>query len=153
MHIAEVIFLILSVLSVVWFFYMLTKKKIALKRSLDMTFLRVIIERKDSEKDERWDTVKDFREQISIMEQLLASMKSLYVNNAMGWLFGQEYISLEYIAHKQEIYFYIVVPKKSKILVEKQILGFYPDASIEETDEVNIFEGRSVCLLYTSRCV
>ena len=62
----------------------------------------------------------------------------------MGWLFGQEYISLEYIAHKQEIYFYIVVPKKSKILVEKQILGFYPDASIEETDEVNIFEGRSV---------
>ncbi len=78
------------------------------------------------------------------MEQLLASMKSLYVGNAMGWLFGQEYISLEYIAHKQEIYFYIVVPKKSKILVEKQILGFYPDASIEETDEVNIFEGRSV---------
>jgi hypothetical protein len=109
-----------------------------------MTFLRVIIGRKDSEKDERADTVKDFREQISIMEQLLASMKSLYVGSAMGWLFGQEYISLEYVAHKQEIYFYIVVPKRSRILIEKQILGFYPDAGIEETDEVNIFEGRKV---------
>ena len=109
-----------------------------------MTFLRVIIARKDSDQDEKHETVKDFREQISIMEQLLASMKSLYASTIMGWLFGQEYISLEYIAHKQEIYFYIVVPKRAKILVEKQIIGFYPDAFIEETDEVNIFEGRKV---------
>ncbi len=109
-----------------------------------MTFLRVIIARKDSEKDEKNDTVKDFREQISIMEQLLASMKSLYSSTAMGWLFGQEYISLEYVAHHQEIYFYLIVPKRAKILVEKQVLGFYPDASIEETEEINIFEGRKV---------
>lgn len=109
-----------------------------------MTFLRVIIARKDSEKDEKLDTVKDFREQISIMEQLLASMKSLYASTAMGWLFGQEYISLEYVAHRQEIYFYLIVPKRAKLLVEKQVLGFYPDAFIEETEEVNIFEGRAV---------
>ena len=74
------------------------------------------------------------------MEQLLASMKSLYSSTAMGWLFGQEYLSLEYVAHHQEIYFYLVVPKRAKLLVEKQVLGFYPDAFIEETDEINIFE-------------
>ena len=109
-----------------------------------MTFLRVVIARKDSDQDEKKETVKDFREQISIMEQLLASLKSLYKSTFMGWLFGQEYLSLEYVAHKQEIYFYIVVPKKSKLLVEKQVLGFYPDAFIEETPEVNIFEDRKV---------
>jgi hypothetical protein len=109
-----------------------------------MTFLRVIIGRKDSEKDEKNDTVKDFREQISIMEQLLASMKSLYTSTAMGWLFGQEYLSIEYVAHCQEIYFYLIVPKRAKLLVEKQVLGFYPDAFIEETEEVNIFEWRTV---------
>jgi hypothetical protein len=121
-----------------------TRRKIAFRRSLEMTFLRVIIGRKDSEKDEKNDTVKDFREQISIMEQLLASMKSLYASTAMGWLFGQEYLSLEYVAHHQEIYFYLIVPKRAKLLMEKQVLGFYPDAFIEETEEVNIFQDRSV---------
>lgn len=111
-----------------------------MRRSLSMTFLRVIIARKDSDQDEKHETVKDFREQISIMEQLLASMKSLYSSSFMDWLFGQEYVSLEYVAHKQEIYFYIVVPKRAKILIEKQIIGFYSDAFIEETDEINIFE-------------
>lgn len=109
-----------------------------------MTFLRVIIARKDSDQDEKHETVKDFREQISIMEQLLASLKSLYSSTLLGWLFGQEYLSLEYVAHKQEIYFYIVVPKRAKLLVEKQVLGFYSDAFIEETNEINIFEGKKI---------
>jgi len=43
-----------------------------------MVFLRVIIARKDSDMDEKQNTVKDFREQISLMEQLLASMKAMY---------------------------------------------------------------------------
>lgn len=109
-----------------------------------MVFLRVIIARKDSDMDEKKETVKDFREQISIMEQLLASLKSLYSSSIHGWLFGQEYISLEYVAHNEEIYFYIVVPRHAKILVEKQIIGFYPDCLIEETPEVNIFENRKI---------
>jgi hypothetical protein len=113
-------------------------------RSLGMVFLRVIIARKDSDMDEKKETVKDFREQISIMEQLFASLKSLHSSAFKSWFFGQEYISLEYVAHQNELYFYIVVPKKSKLLVEKQIIGFYPDCLIEETPEVNIFEGRSV---------
>jgi hypothetical protein len=38
--------------------------------------------------------------------------------------------------------FYIVIPKNYKYLIEKQINGFYTDAVIEETTEVNIFENR-----------
>lgn len=30
------------------------------------------------------------------------------------------------------------------MLVEKQIIGFYPDCLIEETDEINIFENKEV---------
>lgn len=144
MTIYEGIFIFFTTTIVVIFLYLSMRRKIAFRRSLEMTFLRVIIARKDSDLDEKHDTVKDFREQISIMEQLLASLKSLYSSSLSGWLFGQEYISLEYVSHKQEIYFYIVVPKRAKILVEKQILGFYPDAFIEETEEINIFEWRSV---------
>ncbi len=119
------------------------RRRTAMERSLGMVFLRVIIARKDSDSDEKKETVKDFREQISIMEQLLASLKSLHSSAFKSWFFGQEYISLEYIAHQDELYFYVVVPKKSKLLVEKQIIGFYPDCLIEETPEINIFENRT----------
>jgi len=92
--------------------------------------------------DEKQNTVKDFREQISLMEQLLASMKAMYSSTIKWWLFGQEYVSLEYVAHKEEIYFYIALPRSRKLLMEKQIIGFYPDSVIEETPEINIFEGK-----------
>jgi hypothetical protein len=144
MPLSEILFIVLSVLSVITILYFVVRKKVAFKRSLEMVFLRVIIARKDSDLDEKKETVKDFREQISIMEQLFASLKSLYSTTLNGWLFGQDYISLEYLAHKEEIYFYIVVPKKAKLLVEKQIIGFYPDCLIEETEEINIFEWRSI---------
>lgn len=116
------------------------RKNIAKRRSKDMVFLRVIMARKDSESDEKRDTIRDFKEQISLMEQLLSSLKSLYRGTFSGWLFGQEYISFEYTAHQNEIYFYMVVPRSTKLLVEKQITGFYPDCLIEETEEINIFE-------------
>ena len=119
------------------------RRRTAMERSLGMVFLRVIIARKDSDSDDRKETVKDFREQISIMEQLLASLKSLHSSAFKSWFFGQEYMSLEYVAHQDELYFYVVVPKKSKLLVEKQIIGFYPDCLIEETPEINIFENRT----------
>lgn len=144
MTLSEVLFVLISVLVALVFLYMSVRKKIAFKRSIDMVFLRVIIARKDSDSDEKKETVKDFREQISIMEQLFASLKSLYSHSVKGWLFGQEYISLEYVAHGEEIYFYVVVPRKAKLLVEKQIIGFYPDCLIEETEEVNIFKDRKV---------
>lgn len=144
MTLEKLIFISIAILIAMGIFYLNVRKKVALKRSLDMVFLRVIIARKDSDMDEKKETVKDFREQISIMEQLLASLKSLYSSTVHGWLFGQEYLSLEYVAHNEEIYFYIVVPRHAKLLVEKQIIGFYPDCLIEETPEINIFENRNV---------
>jgi hypothetical protein len=36
----------------------------------------------------------------------------------------------------------MVIPKKYKFLVEKQINGFYIDAVIEETPEINIFKNK-----------
>lgn len=138
------IFLILvSTLILMIFFWWQYRKNIARRRSENMAFLRVTMARKDSDNDEKKDTIRDFKEQISLMEQLLSTLKSLYRGSFSGWLFGQDYISLEYTAHKNEIYFYIVVPKKTKLLVEKQIIGIYPDCFIEETGEINIFDGRS----------
>lgn len=78
MPLSEILFILISVLLALLILYMSIWRKIAFKRSLDMVFLRIIIARKDSESDEKRETVKDFREQISIMEQLFASLKSLH---------------------------------------------------------------------------
>lgn len=137
---SEILFISIATLLAISILYFHVRRRIAMERSLGMVFLRVIIARKDSDLDDKKETVKDFREQISIMEQLFASLKSLHSSAFKSWFFGQEYISLEYITHQNELYFYIVVPKKSRLLVEKQIIGFYPDCLIEETPEINIFE-------------
>ena len=52
--------------------WLFIRRKAEFQRSINMVFLRVVVARKDSDSDERKETVKDFREQISIMEQLLA---------------------------------------------------------------------------------
>lgn len=109
-----------------------------------MVFLRILIPKKESEQDDRKETSRDFKEAISLMEQLLSSLKSLHSGGLKSKLFGQDYISLEYIAHKQEIYFYVVVPKKVKNLIEKQISAFYSDAVIDETEEIDIFGDKKV---------
>ncbi len=124
--------------------FLYVKRRIDFRRSMNMVFLRVLIPKKDSEQDERKETTRDFKEQISLMEQLLASLKSLHSGGIKSKLFGQDYISLEYVAHKQEIYFYVVVPKKAKNLVEKQISAFYSDAVIDETEEIDIFRDKKV---------
>lgn len=126
------------VITYIWFL----RKKENLKRTLRLSFLRVTMPKKNSDLDEKQETNKDFKETISIMEQLLASLKSIQSSNIKTKILGQDHFSFEYVAHEWEIYFYVVCPYEYKDLFEKQINGFYPDAIIEETPEVNIFSER-----------
>jgi len=54
------------------------KKKYDYKRTLDLTFLKVTLPKKDSDLDEKKETTKDFKEMIGLMEQLFSSLKSIY---------------------------------------------------------------------------
>lgn len=118
------------------------RKRSYYQRTLNTVFLRVTLPKKESDLDTKKETSKDFKEMVSLMEQLLSSLKSTYSHKIMKRIIGQDTMSLEYIAHEHEIFFYVTCAKNYKKLLEKQINGFYPDAIIEETKEVNIFEGR-----------
>ena len=136
-----------SIASVVIFFVVVgtllsMKRRTDFRRSIDMVFLKILIPKKESDADEKKETTRDFKEQASLMEQLLAALKSLYVVSPQAYLFGQDYISLEYVAIDREISFYVVVPRRARVLIEKNITSFYPDAVIDETEERNIFAGR-----------
>lgn len=118
------------------------RKKQDYKRTLELCFLKITLPKKDSDLDEKKETTKDFKEMIGLMEQLFASLKSIHSRKLSKKILGQDLLSFEYIAHENEILFYVVVPKSYKALIEKQINGFYTDAIVEETTEVNIFKNR-----------
>ena len=118
------------------------RKREDFKRSLNLTFLKVTLPKKESDLDEKRETTKDFKEMVGLMEQLYASLKSIHSSKIIKKILGQDIISFEYIAHEWEIFFYVVIPKAYKFLIEKQINWFYTDAIIEETTEINIFKNR-----------
>lgn len=123
---------------------LIIRKKSDYKRSLNMTFLRVLIPKKESDSDEKKETIHDFKWQISLMEHLLASLKAL---QSSGWktrFLWADYISFEYLAVEKQIHFYMVVPKKVKNLVEKQVTSYYPDAIVDEVLEYNIFANKKI---------
>ncbi len=62
-------------------------QSVKLRRSIDMVFLRVLVEKRDSDMDEKHDTIRDSKEQISIMEQLLVSMKALHSGSSFSRIF------------------------------------------------------------------
>lgn len=132
---------IFGIIGVYALLYFLRKKR-NYSRTLNTVFLRVTMPKKDSDLDNKKETTKDFKEMVSLMEQLLASLKSTYSGRIMKKILGQDTITFEYITHENEIYFYVTCIKAHKKLLEKQINGFYPDAIIEETRELNIFENR-----------
>lgn len=132
------ILLVLITIIIVYFF----RRKYDYKRTLNLTFLKITLPKKDSDLDEKKETQRDFKETIWVMEQLYSSLKSLYSKKLIKKILWQDIISFEYLAHEWEIYFYVVIPKEYKFLIEKQINWFYTDAIIEETTEVNIFENR-----------
>lgn len=123
-------------------FLFVLKEKSNFKRSKDLVFLNVVMPKQDSELDERKSTLRDFRDSINRMDQLLASLKSVYSKDIVNKILGQDVFSFEYVLKDWEINFYVVIPSKYFKLFEKQINGFYSDAIIEETEEVNIFEGK-----------
>lgn len=128
-------------------------------RALDMVFLKVIVPKKESKEDaeaERaaYSSGKDFKEVIGVGAHLFEALHSIYTKGFKHYLIGQDYFSLEYAVIENQIYFYFVVPRELKSLVEKQITAFYSEAYVEQVEDYNIFKPNShiaASVLYTDK--
>jgi hypothetical protein len=120
------------------------KRILDYRRSLELVFLKVRISRKDSDADDKKETVHGYKEQIGLMEQMFAALKSLSSHKLIHKIFGQTVVSFEYVARYQEIFFYVAVPYRARNLMEKLIASYYPDSVVESVEEMDIFSGRSV---------
>lgn len=131
-------FLVLSLIAVlvagllgfmVWVLIQWYKWKDREKKSLDMVTLLIVVPHDNEVK-------------IDSMETGFASFATLYKNARWKWMqrfVAQPNISLEIVATKEDIRFYISTPKKFKDLIERQIYGMYPGAEIKEVEEPNIY--------------
>ncbi len=106
--------------------FLLWKYKNREERSLEYVLLQVAVPRDNEIK-------------IDAAEQMFASLHSVYKSGFWSFLKVQEHLSFEIVARKEDIRFYISVPKRLTDLVEKQIHGAYPGADIKEVDEYSIF--------------
>ena len=82
---------------------------------------------------------RDNEIKIDAAEQLFASLYGLFDNKFFAFLRPQEHISFEIVAKREDIRFYVSVPKDAVDLVGKQINGAYPGADIKEVEEYSIF--------------
>ena len=89
---------------------------------------------------------KQEKEIIAIMEQLYSSFSNIRETKDV-FLYGQPHLAFEIATPEtgEEINFYISMPRKYETVIEKQIHGFYPDASIKKVEDYNIFnsEGKT----------
>jgi len=82
---------------------------------------------------------RDNEIKIDAAEQMFAGFYSLKNSGFGSFMKPEDLISFEIVGLKEEIGFYVSCSRKIRDLVEKQIYGAYPQANIQEVDEVNLF--------------
>jgi hypothetical protein len=106
--------------------FLLWKYRDREKRSLSYVLLQIAVPRENEIK-------------IDAAEQMFASLYGMY--NTKWWAFTkpQDHIAFEIVARREDIRFYVAVPRNLVDLVEKQINGAYPGADIKEAEDHSIF--------------
>lgn len=114
----------------------------AVYASKNLVSMRVIMPREESQKDKEKSEVKDFKEQIAVMEQLFTNIHEigeLSLSNLIHTkIFKDDVVSFEYVAKDKVVDFYVVTSKRYYQLINKQITAYYPKADITIEDQLNI---------------
>ena len=104
-------------------------------RKNSLVFMKITMPREESMKDKEKSEEKDFREKISIMEQLYRNLYELgelsFRNVLRTWIFKADILSFELVAQAKVVEFYVVIPKYFQSLVEKQITSYYTSADVQ----------------------
>ncbi|MDO8451369.1 MAG: hypothetical protein Q7S76_00695, partial [bacterium] len=96
------------------------------EHSLDYVLLQVALPRDNEIK-------------IDAAEQLFASLHSIHHGGFWSFLKPQKHLIFELVAKREDIRFYVSVPRKLMDLIEKQVHGAYPGADIKEVEEYSMF--------------
>lgn len=116
--------------------------RLRLKRVLDQGRDYVMLEiltPKEIIKQEN-ESPPQLKEIISVMEQFLTNLSGYHVAGVKGWFRLQPVFSLEIVARHGEIRFFVGTPQEFESAIEKQILGYYPEAQVFRSENYRIVE-------------
>ncbi len=120
------IFSLAGLVLVLWLIFLWLKYRKREERSLSMVTFEVKVP-------------KDNEIKIDAADQMFASFYSLAHSGLLSFLKHPRHITLEIVATKENIGFYLSVPEEDQQLIEKQIYGAYPEAQIVTVEDHNIF--------------
>jgi len=107
----------------------------SLKSANKRVYMKITMPRQESQKDKQDATDKDFRERISIMEQLyrgLHEIRELNIGNRFNvWFTHRDVVTFEIHAKFKQVTFYCSIDPYYAEILEKQVTSYYPDADIE----------------------
>lgn len=136
-----IFFLLLLAAAIIVAYFWYTKQR-KYQTAGDWLILLVSVPKEQPREDQA--KPHDWRETVSVAEQMFASFAALYSNKQKDKLFGQQHLTFEIVAKNNEILFYVGCPRSLQTLIEKTIYAFYPSAIIEESKEFRIFEQQLV---------
>ncbi|PJA45232.1 hypothetical protein CO174_04365 [Candidatus Uhrbacteria bacterium CG_4_9_14_3_um_filter_50_9] len=124
-----------------------------ISRAKQGTFKRVVIlvslpKFRREEESERGGTKEQVQEAIAAAETFFSAVGGLKAERGLrAWLFGRtDEFSFEIVVEKKRIKFYVSVPDELRQFMEQQLSSSYPDASLEEVEDYNIFSPDGVIL-------
>ncbi|TAK96072.1 hypothetical protein EPO05_02635 [Patescibacteria group bacterium] len=116
-----------------------------IKRSMNLELDIVRVSRVFKKKEEK-DVTREkeaWKDEVGMMEQLLTTLTNVKDAKSLWrrYVYGRPSIVFEIAkaANNEEIIFYVAVPRKFAETVEKQITSYFPNASIEKSQDYSIF--------------
>lgn len=89
---------------------------------------------------EATDHIKDMKNNIEIMNQVYKNFYSIFEDSWKYKKFWNNYISMEMFVEKEQIKFFLGVPKEHIETVEKMISAFYSSAVVEPVNQPKLLE-------------
>lgn len=128
------------------------RKIIDRKRFFDhVVFLVRLPKEKNKEEMEKDYRLEQLYEEIGKGETVFSCIGGLKAQKGFkAWLLGRDdHFAFEIVASEKKIAFYVTAPRLSARYIEQQIQAHYPDATIEEVEDYNIFSPKSEVMATT----
>lgn len=108
---------------------------------LDHVILLVRLPKERPEDKGKEFNVQSLREEIAKGETIFAAIGGLKAESSLkSWFLGRrDHFAFEMVASNKKIAFFAIAPKNKARYLEQQITAHYPEASIEEVPDYNIF--------------
>ena len=119
------------------------KQKHSKEQAENLRFIQVKLEKKAVAKSwdiEATDHTQQMKDNIELMNQVFKNFYCIYENNWKNRVFGNNYISIELVAEKEQIKYFLWIPKEQVSTVKKMIAAFYPTAFIEDCNAPLLLE-------------